>query len=75
MAKKKYLTVEDIADACFKEMNKGNKDKVVLVCDDEEGNGYHLLPYLFSDCAQDVVNDGLVYLPADLKAKDCIVFG
>jgi len=42
------ITVERIFMACAHEMAKGNKDKKILISDDNEGNGFHELCYLFS---------------------------
>lgn len=46
----KPLTVKDLLKACRNEINKGNGDSVIMLSDDDEGNGYHYCWYEFSDC-------------------------
>lgn len=43
----KPLTVKDLLEACIDEVKRGNSDKVIMISDDEEGNGYHYLWYNF----------------------------
>lgn len=45
----KGLTVRELLRACQEQVSKGNGDKHILLCDDDEGNGYHTLFYLFDD--------------------------
>ena len=42
----KPITLEQLYAAIGSEVNKGNGKKIVLVADDDEGNGYH--PIYFS---------------------------
>lgn len=41
----KRITLRDLYAAIAREMAKGNGDKIVLVADDDEGNGYHPIYY------------------------------
>ena len=41
----KQLTLKDLYDAIKTQIEKGNGDKIVLVADDDEGNGYHPIYY------------------------------
>ena len=41
------LTVKELADACNKQIAKGNGDRVIMISNDDEGNGYHYLWYEF----------------------------
>lgn len=41
-------TVKDLAQACVREIKKGNGDKTIMITSDDEGNSYHYLWYLFS---------------------------
>lgn len=41
-------TVKDLAQACVREIKKGNGDKTIMITSDDEGNGYYYLWYLFS---------------------------
>lgn len=43
----KPLTVKDLLEACVDEVERGNADKVIMISDDDEGNGYHYLWYDF----------------------------
>lgn len=43
----KLLTVKDLYKECKKQMNLGNGDRVIMISDDDEGNGYHYLYYSF----------------------------
>ena len=44
------ITVKDLLKACQEQVDKGNGDKGILISRDDEGNGYHSLFYLFSNC-------------------------
>lgn len=48
------LTVKNLYDACAKQIDKGNGEKIVLVTDDEEANGYHALFYEFIDDPEEI---------------------
>lgn len=50
----KEITVKDLAIACAKQLEKGNGNKIILLSDDDEGNGYHTMFYLFTDKKEDV---------------------
>lgn len=43
----KGITVKELAILAYKEIEKGNGDKHILISDDDEGNGYHTLLYVF----------------------------
>lgn len=59
----KPKTVKELYDLCKNEMMHGNGDKVIMISDDEEGNGFHYLWYDFcsvSDAmAEDFVNENI----------------
>lgn len=44
----KALTIKDLYKECSKEIKKGNGDKVIMISQDDEGNGYHYLWYAFT---------------------------
>jgi len=44
----KPLTVKDLYYECQKEMAHGNRDKVIMISSDDEGNSYHYLWYSFT---------------------------
>lgn len=43
----KPLTVRDLKRFCEQEIEQGNGNKVIMISDDDEGNGYHYLWYQF----------------------------
>jgi len=44
----KPLTINDLYEECKKQIKKGNKDKVIMLSDDDEGNGFHYCWYAFT---------------------------
>jgi len=56
------LTVKELADACNKQIAKGNGDRVIMISNDDEGNGYHYLWYEFQtpeEITQSMINQGV----------------
>ena len=48
------MTVKKLLEECEKQIKKGNGDKVVVVTDDDEVNGYHTLYFGFCDDAEEL---------------------
>lgn len=44
----KQLTVKDLKKLVDAEIRKGNGDKMIVISDDNEGNGYHGMFYGFT---------------------------
>ena len=44
----KPLTIKDLLKACQEEIKKGHGDHVIMLSDDDEGNGYHYCWYAFT---------------------------
>lgn len=44
----KPLTIKQLLNECKKEIEKGHGDYVVMLSDDDEGNGYHYCWYAFT---------------------------
>ena len=44
----KPLTIRQLYNECRKQINAGNGDKVIMISQDDEGNGYHYLWYSFT---------------------------
>ena len=44
----KPITVKELKKACEEQIKKGNGDKVIMISQDDEGNGYHYLWYSFT---------------------------
>lgn len=59
------LTVKKLLELCKKEIKQGNGDKLIVISDDNEGNGFHGLFYAFTqvkgkenqDFYKDLLND------------------
>ena len=47
------LTVNDLLEACKAQVKAGRGNRHVLISDDDEGNGFHTLFYLFSSPTSD----------------------
>lgn len=53
----KPLTIKDLLKHCQDEIKKGHGDHVIMLSDDDEGNGYHYCWYSFTTPAE--LNNGL----------------
>lgn len=80
------LTVKDLLQLCMKECRKGNGDKVIMISDDDEGNGYHYLYYSFqlaTELSKPFEYDGKMIDPGKInglnenvaKEEDTIILG
>lgn len=79
----KQMTVEMLLKLCIKEYQKGNGNKVIVISDDNEGNGYHGMFYGFSDAVEmdsqlrefgDSI-ENMVYDSCYKKAEEIIILG
>ena len=43
----KPITIEELYKECIKQIKKGNGEKVIMISNDDEGNGYHYMWYAF----------------------------
>lgn len=43
------ITVKRLKKLCEEQIAKGNGDKIILLSNDEEGNGYHEMYYEFTE--------------------------
>lgn len=48
----KPITVKVLKKLCEDQIKMGNGDKVIMISQDDEGNGYHYLWYSFSSIEQ-----------------------
>lgn len=59
----KPITVKELYMSCKEQVIKGNGDKIIMLSDDDEGNGYHYMWYLFSTLeeamAEDYINENI----------------
>lgn len=67
------LTIKDIYEECKQLIKDGNGDKVVMISNDDEGNGYHYCWYSFTT-ATDLVDDYMIDNNIAEK-KDTMVLG
>ena len=64
----KPLTVKELYKRCKEEIDKGHGDHVIMLSDDDEGNGYHYCWYAFTpaeELATDSFGDGYDYYGFD----------
>ena len=71
------MTVGKLLLLCQEEVKKGNKDKLIVVSDDNEGNGYHGMFYGFTEITDDNFDDFVdeIYDSQSTNAKEIIVLG
>lgn len=66
------MTVKELMEFCKKEVEAGNGDKMIVISDDNEGNGYHGLFWQFSP-ADDFVDS--IYDSKSTDPNEIIVLG
>lgn len=62
----KQLTVNDLYKHCQEQIKKGNGDKLIVISDDNEGNGFHGLFYDFTEITDsygDMISDSIADTP------------
>ena len=70
------MTVYDLLEACQKQIKKGNGNKTILVADDNEGNGFHELVFLFTDdkeFIEDIIDE--VYDTSETNPDKIVILG
>lgn len=59
----KPITVKELYELCKDQIIRGNGSKVIMISQDDEGNGYHYLWYAFSSVsdnyAEDYINENI----------------
>jgi hypothetical protein len=43
------VTVKQLLELCKEQVAKGNGDKIIVLSNDDEGNGYHEMIYHFTE--------------------------
>lgn len=66
------MTVKALMEFCKQEIANGNGDKMIVISDDNEGNGYHGLFYAFTE-ANDFVD--AIYDSQSTDPDQIIVLG
>lgn len=69
----KQMTVIQLLQLCQQEVQNGNGNKVIVISDDNEGNGYHGLFYGFTEDVTDFADD--IYDSCDKSGKNTIILG
>lgn len=64
------MTVKELKELCEQQIAKGNGDKIILISDDDEGNGFHELYYEFTEDVEEADLWGTIQDP-----KDKIILG
>ena len=69
----KPITINVLEELCKEQIKKGNGDKVIMISQDDEGNGYHYLWYAFSTIEQALAED---YVDKRIASEeDTIILG
>ena len=72
--KPRPLTVKELEVLCKEEIKKGNGNKVIMLSDDDEGNGYHYCWYSFSTPEEALLQD--YQIAENIASKeDTIILG
>ena len=74
MNKSKVLTIQDLCEACQKEIKEGKGDRHILISSDEEGNWYHELYFLFTPTNGKDIAYALPMSPEEFD-KDFVILG
>ena len=67
------MTVIQLLQLCQQEVQNGNGNKVIVISDDNEGNGYHGLFYGFTKDVADFVD--YIFDSCDDGCKNTIILG
>lgn len=74
----KPLTINELYKECEKQIKKGNGNKVIMLSDDDEGNGYHYCWYSFTnieDALDTYIQDDYLINERIAKKEDTIILG
>lgn len=73
----KGITIEQLYKECAKQIKAGNKDRHVMLSNDDEGNGYHELFFGFMPTKECVSDDYLLPYGVTMQEaeKEYIVLG
>lgn len=67
------ITVKELLELCREQVKRGNGNKVIVVGDDNEGNGYHGLFFGFTEDVGDFADE--IYDSCDRYCKNTIILG
>jgi hypothetical protein len=71
----KQLTVQDLYRFCEQEIKKGNSKRLIVISDDNEGNGFHGLFYGFTEIAEKDKEYYPIYDSVETDIKKILVLG
>lgn len=71
----KQLSVKDLLEICKKEVEKGNGDRLIVISDDNEGNGYHGMFYGFTVVKEEDKDYYPIYDSQETDTNEIVVLG
>ena len=71
----KQLKIQDLYKLCEKEIKKGNAQKLIVISDDNEGNGFHGLFYGFTEIDEKEKEWYPIYDSTETDIKKILVLG
>ena len=73
------MTVKQLLELCKQEVEKGNGNKIIVLSDDNEGNGYHGMFFGFTSKVKDIKdcteNGTIVYDSHSDNPKEIVILG
>lgn len=69
----KQITVKQLMQFCKEQVIKGNGDKMIVVGDDNEGNGYHGMFFGFTEEVDEFVDE--IYDSVSTNPEEIIILG
>ena len=64
------ITVKQLYKECKKQIDAGNGNKVIMISDDDEGNGYHYLWYSFSNDVKELTEYTCTRVDEDIATEE-----
>lgn len=71
----KPLTINDLKRECEKQIKLGNGNKVIMLSDDDEGNGFHYCWYTFCKADETILTDEYMIDEKIAKMEDTMILG
>lgn len=71
----KQLRVQDLYKLCEQEIKKGNAQRILVISDDNEGNGFHGLFYGFTEITEKDKEYYPIYDSVETDIKKILVLG
>lgn len=70
----KPLTINDLKRECEKQIKLGNGNKVIMLSDDDEGNGFHYCWYTFCKTDEQMLEEYMID-KSIAELEDTIILG